>query len=96
MKKMKKMELIIESIYLNKLLDLFKERDITGYTVIKDIEGSGGHGIKMADQFSDIQSNNYIFTVCDDAKFEEIKEEIRAFTKRYGGKCIVSDALMLL
>ncbi|MGB1226482.1 MAG: P-II family nitrogen regulator [Poseidonibacter sp.] len=96
MKKMKKMELIIESIYLNKLLDLFKERDITGYTVIKDIEGSGGHGIKMADQFSDIQSNNYIFTVCDNTKFEEIKEEIRAFTKRYGGKCIVSDALMLL
>ena len=96
MKSMKKIEIIIESIYLNKVLDLFKERDITGYTIIKDIQGSGGHGIKMADQFSDIQSNNYIFTVCDDSKFEEIKEEIRSFTKRYGGKCIVSDALMLL
>ncbi|APW64572.1 MULTISPECIES: P-II family nitrogen regulator [Arcobacteraceae] len=96
MKSMKKIEMIIESIYLNKVLDLFKEKDITGYTIIKDIEGSGGHGIKMADQFSDIQSNNYIFTVCDSSKFEEIKEEIRAFTKRYGGKCIVSDAMMLL
>ena len=96
MKSMKKIEMIIESIYLNKVLDLFKEKDITGYTIIKDIEGSGGHGIKMADQFSDIQSNNYIFTVCDNSKFEEIKEEIRAFTKRYGGKCIVSDAMMLL
>lgn len=96
MKKMKKIEIIIESIYLNKVLDLFKKRDITGYTIIKDIEGSGGHGIKMADQFSDIQSNNYIFTLCEELKFEEMKEEIRSFIKRYGGKCIISDSQMLL
>ena len=96
MKKMKKIEIIMESIYLNRVLELFKERDITGYTIIKDIAGAGGHGIKMADQFSDIQTNNYIFTVCDETKFEEIKEEIRSFIKRYGGKCIVSDAQMLL
>lgn len=96
MKKMKKIEIIIESIYLNRLLGLFKKRKITGYTIIRDIEGSGGHGLKTADEFSDILSNNYIFTVCEEEKLEEIKEEIRSFIKKYGGKCIVSDALMLL
>jgi nitrogen regulatory protein PII len=96
MKKMKKIEIIIESIYLNKVLDLFKKREITGYTIIRDIEGSGGHGLKPADQFSDILSNNYIFTVCEEEKLEEIREEIRSFIKKYGGKCIVTDALMLL
>ncbi len=96
MKKMKKIEIIVESIYLNKILELFKEREITGYTIIRDIEGSGGHGLKTADQFNDILSNNYIFTVCEESKFEEIKEEIRSFIKRFGGKCIVSDSLMLL
>lgn len=96
MKKMKKIEIIVESIYLNKILELFKEREITGYTIIRDIEGSGGHGLKTADQFNDTLSNNYIFTVCEEPKFEEIKEEIRSFIKRFGGKCIVSDSLMLL
>jgi len=96
MKKMKKIELIIESIYLNRLLDIFKKRDITGYTIIRDIEGCGGHGLKTADEVSDILSNNYIFTVCEEEKLNEIKEEIRSFIKKHGGKCIVSDSLMLL
>ncbi|RXK12825.1 transcriptional regulator [Halarcobacter mediterraneus] len=96
MENMKKVEIIIESVYINRLLDLFKNYEINGYTIIRDIEGCGGHGLRTADEVTDVFSNNYIFTVCTDSKFEEIKEEIRAFTKKYGGKCIVSDSMMLL
>ncbi|MGM0519595.1 MAG: P-II family nitrogen regulator [Campylobacterota bacterium] len=96
MKEMKKIELIIESVYTNRLIELFQEKEITGYTLIKDIEGNGGHGLRTADDVTDVFSNNYIFTVCEESKFLEIKESIRSFTKRYGGKCIVSDAMMLL
>ncbi len=96
MKKMKKIEIIVESIYLSRVLDLFSNRNITGYTIIRDIEGCGGHGLKTADEVSDILSNNYIFTVCEEEKLDEIKEEVRSFIKKYGGKCIVTDASMLL
>lgn len=34
---MKKVELIIESVYEHKLIELFKKYDISGYTIIKDI-----------------------------------------------------------
>ena len=95
MKNMKKIEVIVESVYLNRLLDLFKLKEITGYTIIRDIEGCGGHGLKMADDVTDVFSNNYIFTVCSDEKFLFIIEDIRTFIKKYGGKCIITDDMLL-
>ena len=96
MKQMKKVEVIIESIYVNRLIELFKESGVTGYTIIRDIEGYGAHGLKTADEANDLLSNNYIFTVCEEDKFANMIEKIRAFIDRYGGKCIVSDSLVLL
>jgi len=93
---MKKVEIIIESIYLNRLIKLLKENDVSGYTVIRDIEGYGGHGLKTADEANDLLSNNYICSVCEEEKMEKMIEKIRTFIDTYGGKCIISDALVLL
>ena len=94
--KMKKVEVIIESIYVNRLLELFKEYDVTGYTIIRGIEGYGSHGLKSADEANDLLSNDYIFTLCKEEKFSRMIEKIRSFINRYGGKCIVIDAQVLL
>lgn len=96
MKKMKKVELVTEAVYLPRLLELFKKHNVTKYTLIKDVEGVGSHGYKMADDFDDALSNDLIYTVCEEEKFLEMKEDIRAFEKKYGGKCFVIDAMMLL
>ena len=93
---MKKIEIIIESIYLNRLIELFDRKEITGYTIIRDVEGKGITGIKSADEITDVFSNNYVFTVCDEDKLMSIVEDIRAFIKRYGGRCIVSDVSWVL
>ncbi len=95
MKNMKKIEVIVETVYLNRLLDLFKQKEITGYTIIPDIQGCGRHGLKMADDVTDVFSNNYIFTVCDEEKFLFMIEDIRSFIKKYGGKCIITDVMLL-
>lgn len=96
MKNMKKIEIIIESIYLNRLIELFDRKEITGYTIIRDVEGKGITGIKSADEITDVFSNNYVFTVCDEDKLMNIVEDIRAFIKKYGGRCIVSDVSWVL
>lgn len=96
MKQMKKVEVIIESAYMKMFLELFSKNSIKDYTLIRDIEGHGSHGLKSADDITDVFSNNYIFTVCEEHTFENMKEDVRAFIKRYGGKCIVSDVMMLL
>lgn len=96
MVKMKKVEVIIEAVYINRLIDLLNTNGITKYTLMKDIEGFGGHGMRSADDAMDAFSNDYIFTVCEEEKFEAFKEELRAFINRYGGKCFVADCMMLL
>ena len=93
---MKKIEIIIESIYLNRLIELFDRKEITGYTIIRDVEGKGITGIKSADEITDVFSNNYVFTVCDEDKLMNIVEDIRRFIKKYGGRCIVSDVSWVL
>ena len=96
MKSMKKVELIIESVYLNRLLKVFKNHNISGYTVIKDIEGYGSHGFKTADDVSDICSNIYLFTICEADKYEDMDKDLRTFLDMYGGKCMLSDVMLLL
>ena len=61
-----------------------------------DVEGKGITGIKSADEITDVFSNNYVFTVCDEDKLMNIVEDIRRFIKKYGGRCIVSDVSWVL
>ena len=96
MQNMKKVELVIEAVYVNRLIELFTRHDIHGYTIIKDIEGAGGHGLRTADDVSDIFSNNYVFTVCEAKQFEDMEIDIRKFLEKYGGKCMLSDVMLLL
>ncbi len=93
---MKKVEVIIEAVYINRLIELFKRHDINGYTVIKDLEGYGGHGLKTADEVSDVFSNILVFTVCEASQFDDMEADIRKFLEKYGGKCILSDVMLLL
>ena len=96
MKKMNKIEIILESVYHNRLIELFDKKEISGYTIIRDVEGKGITGIKSADEITDVFTNNYVFTVCDEDKLMNIVEDIRKFIKRYGGRCIVSDVSWVL
>ena len=96
MKNMKKVELIIETVYIQRLIKLFKKHDIGGYTIIKDVEGYGGHGLKTTDDVTDVLSNVYVFTVCEAKTYEGMDKEIRTFLHTYGGKCILSDVMLLL
>ena len=96
MKSMKKVEIIIESLYMKRLLKLFEDHSITGYTVIKDLEGYGGHGLKTADDVTDVFTNILVFTVCDAEVYEKMDKDIRAFLHAYGGKCILTDVMLLL
>lgn len=96
MKQMKKIEIVLESVYTNRLLELFRKNGITAYTIIKDVEGNGEHGLRQADEVTDVFSNDYIFTVCEEEVLNNIKEQIRTFSKKYSGKCIVTDVMWLL
>jgi len=96
MKNMKKIEFIVESVYMKRLIKIFKKHNVSGYTVIKDLEGYGGHGLQTADDVSDVFSNILIFSVCEEELFKSMEKDIRKFLKTYGGKCILSDVMTIV
>jgi len=93
---MKKVEVIVESIYLNRLLNLFQSKGVENYTLISDVQGRGSKGLKPANDMTDVSSNDYFFTLVEAEKFLELKEAIRSFVKKYGGKCIITDVMVIL
>ncbi|MFN7065339.1 MAG: P-II family nitrogen regulator [Aquificaceae bacterium] len=96
MEPMKKVEIVIDSVFLNKVLEVLERSGVSGYTVIRDALGMGERGIMAGDELTDVFKNSYIFTVCTEETAKRIVEGIRPLLSRVGGACIISDVLWLV
>lgn len=95
MKPMKKVEVVIDSVYLSRVLDILERVGVSGYTVIRDALGKGERGIMAGDELTDVFKNSYVFTVCLEEMAHRIAEEVRPLLKKAGGICLISDVLWL-
>ncbi len=96
MQAIKKVEIIIDYLELPRLLALIKKEGIAagGYTVIKEVVGSGGRGERMGDGFSGELTNSYLLIVCpEEDEAQRLVEIVLPTLKRLGGVCLVSDAM---
>lgn len=92
---MTKVELIVEAVYINRILELLASDGVKHYTIIEDIKGCGSHGLRCADDVTEVSGNIYLFTICTNEKFNEMEKDIANFIKRFGGKCFISDVSVL-
>ena len=95
MQAIKKVEIIIDYLELPRLLELIqKEGMAVGYTVVKEVVGSGGRGERTGDGFSGELTNSYLLIVCpEEDEAQRIVEIVLPTLKRFGGVCLVSDAM---
>ena len=94
MQAIKKVEIIINCLELPRLLALIKKEGIAvGYTVIKEAVGSGGRGNRTGDGLSGELTNSYLLIACSEDEAQRIVEIVRPILKRFGGVCLVSDAM---
>jgi nitrogen regulatory protein PII len=96
MKAVKRVEIVVESDFLPKVVSLFDKNQINGYTIIRNASGKGDKGIRDGYGLTDVFQNNYILLACSDEELERIKEPLRVLLKRIGGICLVSDAQWLI
>ena len=92
MENVKKVEIVTNSLEMDKVLLTLEEIGISGYTVIREVTGKGDRGIASDDLESQILSNRYVMTVCTEEQQQTLVEAIRPILKKFGGVCIVSDA----
>ena len=94
MQAIKKVEIIIDYLESPRLLERIQQEDMDiGYTVVKEVVGSGGRGERMGDGFSGELTNSYLLIACSEDEANRIVEIVRPILKRFGGVCLVSDAM---
>ena len=94
MQAIKKVEIIIEYMEVPRLLEVLKKEVApVGYTVIKEAFGAGGRGEMAGDGFSGEFTNSYLLIACSEDEANRIVEIVRPILKRFGGVCLVSDAM---
>ncbi|CDH47382.1 P-II family nitrogen regulator [Candidatus Contendibacter odensensis] len=96
MQPVKRIEIIMDSTGLGKVAKTLENIGVSGYTVIRDVTGSGDRGIRPGDEITDVFKNTYVMTACPAEKVSQIVEAIRPILKRFGGVCLVSDALWII
>lgn len=95
MKAQKKVEIIIEHLYVEKIVTLLRQLEIQGYSIIDNVRGSGEHGIIDADDISGSLTNTYIMTICTQEKMEQLVQALKPHLKKIGGIALVSDVMWI-
>lgn len=95
MDKVKRVEIITNSVELPEIEKVLERVEVAGYSIIPGVQGMGRRGRIEADELTGVCSNVYILIACPEAQAEDIKTAIRPVLRRYGGLCLISDAEFL-
>lgn len=87
----KKVEIIIETMQIPKIVRLIDKFEIPGYSIIQDVVGRGVHGMRDAQELTDVLNNGYVMVICTDGQAENLATAVAPILKKYGGICFISD-----
>ncbi|MEM7396677.1 MAG: transcriptional regulator [Verrucomicrobiota bacterium] len=95
MKPVKRIEIVIDAAHTPALLDVLKEADAPGHTLVRDVHGSGDRGDRTGDHLTEVFRNCLIIVACPPEQCESLVEAVRPLLRKFGGICLVSDAQWL-
>jgi len=95
MKKVHKLEIVVDAPHSPRTLKLLASHGLTGYSLIRGVVGSGKRGSQLSDDITGVNNNHYILTTCPPDRLDAVTEALRPLLRRVGGICLVSDALWL-
>jgi nitrogen regulatory protein PII len=88
----KRIEIVIDAAHTPELVRAVKQAGATGYTLVRDVQGSGDRGDRAGDELSNVYRNCYLIIAADAALEGPIVDAVRPLIERHGGVCLVSDA----
>ena len=83
----KRIEVLVDSVELTKILAGLDKAGVPGHTVIRNVVGrSPGADATQLD-------NVYVIAFCDPDQVKHVVENIRPILNKFGGGCYISDAM---
>lgn len=95
MQNTKRVEIIISSAAQKEILRIIDQLQLEGYSLIRDVTGKGHRGTQMGDELSDVNTNIYLLAAISGGKEIQFTEALRPLLKKYGGICLLSDAVFV-
>ena len=96
MQAVKRVEIVTDTLELDRVLKLLDQVGVSGYTVVRNAEGKGHRGVRSGDDVTRVFQNSYVLTACTAAQVEQVVAAVRPVLRRVGGICLVSDALWVM
>ena len=96
MRAVKKVEIIVNSFELQNIVLALEKAGVSAYSVIKDVTGRDERGVRNDDELTGVFKNVLVMTVCSEEQLSSVVEVVSPILKRYGGKCLISDAQLLI
>ena len=88
---MKKLEIIIESVEISRVIKIIDACQAAGYTKINDVAGRGERGRIASAGLSDILNSSMIIVVDSENIIQKIIDKIKPILRDYSGIMFVSD-----
>lgn len=92
MQPIKRIEIVIDAAHTPELIKAVKAAGATGFTLIRDVQGSGDRGDRLGDGLGNVYRNCMLIIAGPEQAAPAIVESARPLLERYGGVCLVSDA----
>lgn len=84
---MKKLEIIINQLHVERVIGLFDKHSITGFSLIEDVLGRGKTGFQDGDGLTDSFKNALFIAIVEGDKLEALAPELQDLLDRKGGVC---------
>jgi nitrogen regulatory protein PII len=88
---MKRIEIVIDEKSLDDMLQLLRDADVRGYTVIKKAGGLGSTGERNPDDYVLEEHNAVMVLACEESQAEKVIMTLQPKLKDFGGMCLISD-----
>ncbi len=87
--KMKKVEIVIESVMIEEVISIIDQAGVSGYTILPSVTGRGHRGKRMGVGFTDVLNNTMIFTLTDETTALKISNRVKKLIQNYAGVVII-------
>lgn len=95
MQAVKRIEIVVPESVLRDVVALVDRHRPGGYTIVRGLSGKGDRGVQSDDGIVGDSANAAVLVACDAELSGPLLEELRPLLHRFGGMCLVSDALWL-